>query len=95
MCPGDVVTTSNPVTWPDPVVGDNLDTSIFFECIPESGSQFLDGVTIVTCTATDDAGNMAMCTFSVNFSMLPILKKYNNVSQLTENYTSGFVLSDR
>lgn len=34
-------------------------------CIPASGSFFPRGITVVTCTATDLAGNQATCTFPV------------------------------
>jgi len=34
-------------------------------CDPASGSEFPLGTTTVTCTATDDAGNIGMATFSV------------------------------
>ena len=34
-------------------------------CVPPSGSTFPLGTTIVTCTATDEAGNEATCTFPV------------------------------
>ncbi len=36
-----------------------------FSCSPVSGSSFNVGVTTVTCTATDAAGNTANCTFNV------------------------------
>jgi hypothetical protein len=35
------------------------------ECVPPSGSTFPIGTTAVTCTATDDAGNTAECSFTV------------------------------
>lgn len=47
--------TADDVSDPDPTV----------VCIPPSGSLFPYGVTIVTCTATDDAGNQSSCTFPV------------------------------
>ena len=36
-----------------------------FVCMPPSGSTFPLGVTMVTCTATDNAGNAATCRFNV------------------------------
>jgi hypothetical protein len=36
-----------------------------FACVPSSGSTFPIGVTTVTCTATDNAGNSASCSFTV------------------------------
>jgi PKD repeat protein len=43
---------------------DNCPAAIF-ACVPASGSTFTKGVTIVTCTATDAAGNTNQCAFSV------------------------------
>ena len=40
---------------PDPTV----------DCVPPSGSTFPIGETLVTCTATDDADNSSLCTFTV------------------------------
>ena len=34
-------------------------------CVPTSGSIFPLGTTLVTCTATDAAGNQATCQFPV------------------------------
>jgi hypothetical protein len=34
-------------------------------CVPPSGSSFSSGVTMVSCTAADGAGNKASCAFSV------------------------------
>jgi hypothetical protein len=36
-----------------------------FACVPPSGSTFPVGVTTVTCTAADNAGNSASCSFTV------------------------------
>ncbi|XP_072025139.1 uncharacterized protein [Amphiura filiformis] len=66
VCPANFDVSSNPVVWHDDVqVSDNLDTSIFYVCDPESGASFPDGQNTVTCTATDNAGNMASCNFKV------------------------------
>jgi len=46
--------------------GDNCDTNLAIQCIPPSGSTFNPNTTTtVTCTATDDNGNMATCSFKV------------------------------
>lgn len=34
-------------------------------CYPASGSLFIDGTRVVTCTATDEAGNVGTATFTV------------------------------
>ncbi|MCB0670004.1 MAG: HYR domain-containing protein, partial [Saprospiraceae bacterium] len=61
------------VNYPAPTVSDNCDNSPVVVCSPPSGSFFPVGTTTVTCTATDDAGNMDECTFTVtvNDSELP------------------------
>ncbi|XP_072025142.1 hyalin-like [Amphiura filiformis] len=69
MCPDDISASMNPISWPVLTVSDNLDNSVFYECDIESGSNFPDGQTTVTCTATDDAENTAMCSFVVILSM--------------------------
>jgi HYR domain-containing protein len=48
-----------------PSASDNLDPSPDLTCSPASGSVFPIGTTIVSCTATDDAGNSASDTFKI------------------------------
>ena len=62
-CPSTVV-TANPAMW---VVSasDNKDPQVDVTCNPPSGTNIQPGQTSVTCTATDDAGNMTPCTFLV------------------------------
>jgi HYR domain/Right handed beta helix region len=70
-CPANVAVgtpsgqTSAVVTYPAPNVSDNsaVVTTI---CLPASGSSFPLGVTTVTCTATDVAGNKSSCSFTVS-----------------------------
>ncbi len=74
VCPADIVESADPgacetvVTWIDPVIGtDALDNCgvVTVVCNPPSGSTFPVGTTPVTCTATDAAGNTAVCSFDV------------------------------
>lgn len=44
---------------------DETDPSPALECSPPSGSLFPRGTTLVTCTATDSSGNVAIRTFPV------------------------------
>jgi hypothetical protein len=44
---------------------DDTDPAPTVVCVPPSGSLFLPGTTLVTCTATDAAGNQSTCTFPV------------------------------
>ena len=69
-CPVDVSVspptgqTSAVVTYPPPTVTDNF-PGVTASCTPASGSTFPQGITTVTCTATDSAGNRASCSFNV------------------------------
>lgn len=68
------------VTWVDPTATDVVDAGVPVTCAPGSGTGFAVGVTAVTCTATDAAGNTGSSSFSVTISdttapslMLPTL----------------------
>jgi hypothetical protein len=69
-CPANIVTTiasgqtSIVVTYPPPVVSDNLPGATA-SCAPASGASFPIGTTTVTCTAVDTSGNRAMCGFTI------------------------------
>jgi len=54
--PGEVVTFSVPAS-------DDSDPDPSVVCVPASGSFFPRGTTLVTCTATDAAGNQSTCEF--------------------------------
>ena len=62
---GEVVFFSVPAT-------DDSDPAPSVVCVPPSGSLFPPGTTIVTCTATDAAGNQATCQFPV--VVVPMLR---------------------
>ncbi|XP_033102961.1 uncharacterized protein LOC117105788 [Anneissia japonica] len=66
-CPADIIKGTGQkesiVSWHEPTV--DTDISAAFECDPSSGSDFSIGTTNVTCSATDDVGNMRSCIFSV------------------------------
>jgi len=53
------------VTFTSPVSSDVVDGAGVATCLPASGSTFALGVTTVTCTATDMAGNSASTSFDV------------------------------
>jgi len=73
--PSDLIQlTSSPagvvVNYPEPTATDDLDPDPVVSCTPQSGSVFPIGNTIVTCTATDDAGNISNpVTFSVTVQL--------------------------
>jgi hypothetical protein len=71
VCPANIVTGSSPglcgsnaVTFTIPVV-DPCSNPVTVVAVPPSGSVFPVGVTTVNVTATDSAGNVAMCSFTV------------------------------
>jgi subtilisin-like proprotein convertase family protein len=55
---------STVVNYPPPTASDNC-PGVTAACVPPSGSTLPIGVTTVTCTATDAAGNTATCSFTV------------------------------
>jgi len=68
-CPADTVITplngcSAIVDFVMPVATDNCDTDIEIICSDTSGTVFT-GVTTVTCAASDDDTNAAVCTFTI------------------------------
>lgn len=69
-CPANIVTNPPagifqvPVNFATPVATDNCPGPSVV-CSPASGSMFGDGTTIVSCKATDTAGNTNLCTFTV------------------------------
>jgi hypothetical protein len=52
------------INYNQPQVSDNCSVASVV-CNPPSGSAFPAGITTVTCTATDRAGNAAQCSFTV------------------------------
>jgi uncharacterized repeat protein (TIGR01451 family) len=68
-CPGNITVDANAncqavVNYSAPTVTDNCSISNVV-CSPASGSTFSLGQTTVSCTATDNAGNTGLCSFSV------------------------------
>src|SRR5439155_23406353 len=69
-CAADVVTNAAPgqctstVTYAAPIATDNCGAASV-ACSPPSGSAFSGGVTVVTCTATDESNNTNACRFTV------------------------------
>lgn len=68
-CPSDMtIPCSDPNGTPvNFLVGalDNNDGAVAVTCDPSPGSRFSYGTTVVTCTATDAAGNTSTCSFKV------------------------------
>lgn len=53
------------VNYPAPTTSDAADPNPIVDCEPDSGEVYPIGVTVVTCTSTDDAGNIATGTFEI------------------------------
>lgn len=64
-------TTPVAVTFPLPAASDNSGVAPTVVCTPASGTSFPVGVTTVTCTATDGAGNAAASSFTVTVTSTP------------------------
>jgi lysophospholipase L1-like esterase len=54
------------VNFAPPTATDASDPNVHVICVPASGSTFPLGTTAVTCTATDQAGNVARATFTID-----------------------------
>ncbi len=64
-CPGDEFSQVQVVSYSTPTTSDNFGTPLTVSCDRQSGSSFPFGETTVTCTALDEAGNTAGCSFQV------------------------------
>jgi len=70
-CPEDLVVECNSigesiqVEFDLPTATDDCDDAVSVVCDPASGSNFPLGTTTVTCTATDNNGNLSTCSFEV------------------------------
>ncbi len=69
-CPADIAISTDPgvcdavVTWSNPVTTDNCGV-VSLTSTHNSGDTFPLGITTVSYTATDDAGNVATCDFDI------------------------------
>lgn len=110
-CPPDIVAaapygqSSVAVAYPLPQATDNRDGSVPVSCSPAPGTQFSRGTTVVTCTASDSAGNQASCSFPVKVFDVSIQDDLSGDTLLFNSITgdyifyrcgaSGFTLSGR
>lgn len=72
------------VTFTNPTALDLVDGGLLVDCVPASGGTFpLDAVTVVTCTATDAAGNPSSSSFEVFVSdtTSPILALPSDITE--------------
>jgi hypothetical protein len=76
------------VNFATPIASDNCPKATVV-CTPPSGSCFPTGVTTVTCTATDAAGNTASCSFTVTVFDVCLQDDNNANSVLLFNSLTG------
>ena len=84
-CPANISTNAGPgqistIVYFASTVADNCQ-GLSYVCVPQSGSIFHQGVTPVTCTATDASGNTRSCSFmvSVNDNEPPVINCPTNL----------------
>ncbi|XP_072041651.1 uncharacterized protein [Amphiura filiformis] len=71
-CPANQTTNTDPgqpttmVLWQGPIATDNAGLNPTVMCDPASGTDFVIGITKVTCTALDGFGNANNCSFNIN-----------------------------
>jgi DNA/RNA endonuclease G (NUC1) len=68
--------------WNEPTANDNVDGTVAVECTRASGSTFALGSTMVSCTASDQAGNVSSHSFriTVRDTIEPVLNLPGNIS---------------
>lgn len=93
MCPPNVSTqvadcsNSAMVVFPPPVVTDNC-PMVQYSCSHQTNDIFNCGNTLVTCTATDMAGNTATCNFEVDVACdcVDVVSSVINCDKATHTY---------
>jgi lysophospholipase L1-like esterase len=58
-------------------------------CSPAAGSPFPSGATTVTCTASDNAGRQASCTFGVTVANIPLRLQKTRFMAFGDSLTEG------
>jgi len=100
-CPANISQPAPPgscsavVTYPDAPANDNCPGLAAPMCTPASGSNFQRGVTIVTCTVADAAGNSGNCTFTITITdtQPPTITCPANITQGTASNLCGAVVT--
>jgi hypothetical protein len=95
ICPADIIVdcedgTGAVVTF-EVTATDDCDPSPVVESVPASGSKFVVGDTVVTCTATDASGNESTCEFTVTVECeeSPFLVSEFNFTDSVDEWTTG------
>jgi gliding motility-associated-like protein len=71
-CPSDIISCSGYITWVPPVFADNCTNNLSIVSNYTPGANFPVGNTTVTYTATDAAGNVVTCSFTVTRSAITL-----------------------
>ncbi len=91
-CPASISVTahaaSNPKVVYDVPVASKGSPPVVVLCTPGTGSEFKNGVTTVTCEATDTRGHKGLCSFSVVVTPVPQLLKTKFMA-LGDSITEG------
>ncbi|XP_072041470.1 hyalin-like [Amphiura filiformis] len=79
-CPANQTTNTDPgqptamIVWQGPIATDNSGLSTTVMCDPASGTDFVIGITQVTCAALDGFGNANNCSFYVDVKDIRSIK---------------------
>jgi hypothetical protein len=95
ICPANIVSTTPTVTYVLPVATDNCSTPLVtLTSGLASGAVFPYGTTTVTYTATDLAGNTAVCSFTVtvNQDLTPTMDASETIFKMYPNPVSDYVI---
>jgi lysophospholipase L1-like esterase len=92
-CPIEIAATSHfgqpppSISFDIPVAQDGQ-PPVTVACVPESGSDFTEGTTTVTCRATDSLSRQAACSFPVVVTPVPRLQKTKFLA-FGDSFTEG------
>jgi dipeptidyl aminopeptidase/acylaminoacyl peptidase len=80
-------------TWDDPTATDAVDGDVSVTCDADPGATFPLGDTLVTCSATDAAGNTGTATFTVKVkdTTAPVIASHNDVTAEATGPDGAFV----
>ena len=62
------------VNWTVPIATDNSGVPPMVTCVPTPGYNFPIGLTVVQCTAMDNSGNAATCSFDIVIAGMYVVK---------------------
>ena len=86
--PFDDTTLRIPFDYDLPTASDNSGESITPVCTPSSGSNFGNGIAIITCTATDSSGNETIIEFAISLNK-PLAPTFSDVRNIITTLPSN------